>query len=391
VGRAKFIFLHPSDELYGADRILLELTAAVPPGPDVEVWVPTDLVHSAHPLCRVLEQRGILVQHADLPILRRAYRSPLALAQLSVRCLKLFWLLLRARPRVVYCTTSATFLAAPIARLARVPRVIGHVQEVWSRSDRRRLAVLAHACHQLITASMAALAPLPPALAARGTVVANATPDPGPVAPIDRRPGLLQVVVASRWTPRKGYATLLSAWDRLGEPGRLTILGGPPATGPSIDVAAMVAALRHPESVRIVGETDDVGPHVEVADVAVIPSDEPESFGLVAIEAFARARPVIASAGGGLVEIVTAGRTGWLFSPGDVDELTRLLERLSRDQLADAGECARIAYEQSYTSAAYRQRWNAALNDAAGSRDIAKKRNVGFVLRNARKKVPHGG
>jgi glycosyltransferase involved in cell wall biosynthesis len=47
----------------------------------------------------------------------------------------------------------------------------------------------------------------------------------------------------------------------------------------------------------------------------VVPSTGVESFGLVAIEAFAAGTPVIASAHGGLREIVVHGKTGFLVEP----------------------------------------------------------------------------
>ena len=62
----------------------------------------------------------------------------------------------------------------------------------------------------------------------------------------------------------------------------------------------------------------DPARYVDQADVVLVPSDRAEPFGLVAIEAFARGRPVVASAGGGLVDIVTDGQDGWLFEPCDV-------------------------------------------------------------------------
>ena len=45
----------------------------------------------------------------------------------------------------------------------------------------------------------------------------------------------------------------------------------------------------------MVGEVADIAPHLAAADVLVLPSDEPEPFGLVVIEAFSLSRPVVAS------------------------------------------------------------------------------------------------
>jgi glycosyltransferase involved in cell wall biosynthesis len=62
-------------------------------------------------------------------------------------------------------------------------------------------------------------------------------------------------------------------------------------------------------------------------DVIVIPSRW-EGFGLVALEAMAAARPLVASRVGGLEEIVVSGVTGLLVSPEDRRALAEAVSRL---------------------------------------------------------------
>ena len=151
-------------------------------------------------------------------------------------------------------------------------------------------------------------------------VVPNGTAEPEKVLPVRGRSGPLTFVVASRWNSWKGHDVLLRAWDAAGCPGTLVVLGGPPAMGESIDVTELAQGVSRPESVRILGEVTDVGAQIDAADVMIVPSTKPEPFGLVSIEAFARQRPVIASAAGGSLEIVQEG-AGWLFPPGDAGAL----------------------------------------------------------------------
>ena len=361
--RDGLIFVHPSDELYGADRILLEILGALPEPcrASAECWLPIDLPHGDTPLCEELERRGVRVRHVDLPILRRAYRSPRALARLQRRARVLRKALVSSRPGVVYCTTSAAFVAAPLARASGTPHVIGHVQEIWTPSDRRILGVMANACHRLVAVSRVVVDHLPSRLQQRTIVVPNATPQPARVMPLDRRSGPLRFVVASRWNGTKGHRTLLSAWDRLDADAELVILGGPPSSGDVTDIVGLVAALRRPDTVTVVGEVADAAPYIENADVVLVPSDRPESFGLVAIEAFARGRPVVASAAGGLLDIVTHGEDGWLYPAGDADALARVLAGLTHHQVAAAAEKARAVYENRFTSAHYAAAWSGLL------------------------------
>jgi len=354
------IFVHSSDELYGSDRMLLEMVKAAS-DVDVEVWLPTDLVHPRAPLCEELMARGVRVRHLDLPIVRRAYQNPRGIARLLLRSGRLVGALRAARPDAVYCTTSPTFLCAPLSRLAGVPQIIGHFQEIWSPSDRRLLGTPARACHRLLAISEAVRDSLPPALQRRTVVVANGTPAPSRVVSLEGRSGELRYLVASRWNGWKGHRTLLWAWDQANAPGRLVVLGGPPPSGESVDVGALAATLRRPESVSIVGEVSDPADYIEAADVIIMPSDRPEPFGLVAIEAFARARPVIASSAGGLVDIVTPHKDGWLFPPGDVTALAKVFSTLTRDLVTVAGQQARDTYENRFTVEHFSSQWRAAV------------------------------
>src|SRR5207302_335160 len=66
------------------------------------------------------------------------------------------------------------------------------------------------------------------------------------------------------------------------------------------------------------------------AAIVVVPSLG-EGFGMVALEAMERARPVLASAVGGLPEIVADGETGFVVPPGDAEALAGGMSALAVD------------------------------------------------------------
>jgi len=99
---------------------------------------------------------------------------------------------------------------------------------------------------------------------------------------------------------------------------------------------------------------DDLGPFFERASVVVCPSRR-EGYGVVAREAMAYGRPVVASAVGGLIDAVDDGITGLLVPPRDVPALRMAIERL----LADA-ELRRRLGEAARASARERFSWGAA-------------------------------
>ena len=97
--------------------------------------------------------------------------------------------------------------------------------------------------------------------------------------------------------------------------------------------------------VHFLGFQQDVPRLMRAMDVIVHCSTAPEPFGLVIVEGMLARRPVIASAAGGALEIMT-GESGLLVAPGDATALrsaiTRLLENpeLAR-RLAEEGASSR--------------------------------------------------
>ena len=69
-------------------------------------------------------------------------------------------------------------------------------------------------------------------------------------------------------------------------------------------------------------------------DIAVVPSTEPEPFGMVVIEAMLAKKPVIASNHGGPTEIIIQNETGLLFEPNNLNSLSHALEKLIKDKQA---------------------------------------------------------
>jgi glycosyltransferase involved in cell wall biosynthesis len=125
-----------------------------------------------------------------------------------------------------------------------------------------------------------------------------------------------EVLFAGRLSPEKGIAELVEATAGM----RLVVAGDGPLR------------RRVPEA-RVLGFV----PHAELgllyarAAVVACPSHR-EGFGVVCAEAMAHGRPVVASAVGGLLDLVVDGETGILVPPRDVPALRSALERLLEDR-----------------------------------------------------------
>lgn len=145
-------------------------------------------------------------------------------------------------------------------------------------------------------------------------------PDPGV------GPGGNFAIFVGRLSHEKGIATLLAAWKKLGGKVPLKIIGD----GPLRD--SVLEAARNDASIEWLGRRPmhEVYAILGNASFAVIPSHVRETFGRVAIEAFATGTPVIAAHIGALAELIT-DRTGATFSPGDPEDLAKAIVEFITD------------------------------------------------------------
>ena len=149
-----------------------------------------------------------------------------------------------------------------------------------------------------------------------------------------------------RLSQEKGVATMLDAWGRLHRRIPLKVVGDGP-------LAATVAARSDIDlewlGRRAPAEVLDL---MGDAELLVFPSECYETFGRVAVEAFAKGTPVIASDIGAVAEIVDHGRTGLRFRPGDVAHLVETVESALSDpaRLQAMRREARLEFEAKYTA-----------------------------------------
>jgi glycosyltransferase involved in cell wall biosynthesis len=150
-----------------------------------------------------------------------------------------------------------------------------------------------------------------------------------------------RVLCVGRLIPIKGHIVLLRAFAearrRLPEL-RLDIAGRGPLE-PAL--RALAKELGIGDAVRFLGYVAPIQQAIEDTAVVVVPSMG-EGFGMVALEAMERARPVIAAEIGGLGELVEDGVTGLLVPPGEAKPLADALVELGSDlngaaRMGDAG------------------------------------------------------
>jgi glycosyltransferase involved in cell wall biosynthesis len=292
-------------------------------------------------------RRGCRV--VDIPSLGREV-APLAdLAALAelVRSIR------REHPAIVHTHTSkAGFIGRLAAVIARVPAVIhqphGHI--FYGYYSARRTAVFtalerlaARWTDRIITLTDRGAAEhlargigraeqyvTVPSGVPIAELRATAPPRAEARARLGLDPAAFVVVGLGRLVPIKGFDLLVRALPAMAEhvPSARVLLVGDGAERECLEAAA--ASLAVTGRLQLAGEILDVAAHLAAADVVAVPSRN-EGMGRVIVEAMALGLPVVATAVGGIPDVVTDGECGRLVAPEDVDALSAALIELGRD------------------------------------------------------------
>ncbi len=169
--------------------------------------------------------------------------------------------------------------------------------------------------------------------------------DATPFAELDREraraelgiePDARVVLCPARLDPQKNHGMLLRAFERVHreQPDAVLLLAGGRQLGSEVyerDLHALADLIEVDGAVRWLGVRSDMRRLLAACDVVALASDW-EGFGLALLEAMAAGRPVVATAVGGVPEVVSDGETGILVPAGDMFEFAEALARLLRDE-----------------------------------------------------------
>lgn len=137
------------------------------------------------------------------------------------------------------------------------------------------------------------------------------------------------VGVVSRLVVAKGIDTLVMAFARTAVPGGVLVVVGDGPDRPRLEQLAVEAGLG-PEQVRFLGARDDAAHLVAAFDLFALPSHW-EGLPRTLVEAVAAEVPVVATAVGGIPELIRPGRTGTLVPVGDPAALAAVLAAAAAD------------------------------------------------------------
>lgn len=348
------LFVHQSSEMYGSDKVLLFIARGLL---STGKFHPVVVLPEDGPLHSALLASGVEVHIGEVAKISRAVFTPVGLIRLFGKTLKAVRRLDRiVGGRVVAVVHSNTLavLAGAVWALLRRRKHLWHVHEIIlsPRMVSKAFPWLVNRLSSRVMSNSTLteqwLLAEQPSLASRSIVVFNGLPpvdEPSDVSIRAFRDSVgagdddVVVTLAGRINRWKGQELLLEAAALLKQRGRgaslrFVIAGG---TAPGLEdlplrLKAQAEASGIGERCYFVPFIDDIWPVWFGTDIAVVPSTEPEPFGMVAIEAMAAGAPVIAAGHGGLLDIVVNGKTGLLFAPRDAFALADSIDRLASDR-----------------------------------------------------------
>lgn len=341
-GAGTVLIAHPSADLYGSDRVMLEtVDALVAAGRRVVVTLPAD-----GPLVQLIEARGARVELCLSPVLRKSALRPVGMVKLLLETARSLpasiSLIRRSGAAVVLVNTVTIPFWIPVGRLVRRP-VICHVHEAEASASsviKRALALPLLLANKLIVNSRFSLGVLTSSFARLGrkaTVVLNAVAGPGqPTLARAGLDGVVRLLYIGRLSPRKGPDVAIEAVNVLRARGvRASLdLVGAPFPGYEWfeqDLRDLVRRKDLGGAVTFHGFQSDVWPHLLSADVVVVPSVKDEPFGNTAVESVLSARPVVVSATSGLQEAVEGYGSAQQVRPADPHALADAIGRVHDD------------------------------------------------------------
>jgi glycosyltransferase involved in cell wall biosynthesis len=170
----------------------------------------------------------------------------------------------------------------------------------------------------------------------------------------DRR--VMTLILVGRMDPLKRQADAIRAVALLAGKGlqlRLRLVGREiPEYGAFL--RQLVRERDAAEYIELVPFAENPFPHVARSDVALMCSQD-EGFGRVTVEAMKLGKPVIGADSAGTSELIRDGWNGFLYRPGDIDDLARKIDTLYHDRtlLREMGEHAREWSKQTFSMGQY--------------------------------------
>lgn len=346
------LFLDQFGYLGGAQRVLWEILKSLDPT-EYDCCV---AINGPGEFRDTLVNARIPVFNLPLGDYHSARKTLQDVARFGVRTLACTTHLIMQRRRrpwdLLWANGPRTFVSAVLAGFTTGTPVVWHLHKTFtSKREINGLLLFSRWVQRIIACSGAAAAPFlasRPRLESKIRILYNPhpdwdwTPSAGQASRLRREFNLTNrnylFGILGRVTPFKGQKEFLCAAARViaqFPEARFFVIGSP-APGDLADMGYQ-AELRHlvgnsalDRHVFFLPHQSSILEYIESLDVVVVASIGPEALPQSLIEAMFLAKPVIAPAQGGILEMINESVTGLLYKAGDEEALTRKMLDLAR-------------------------------------------------------------
>jgi glycosyltransferase involved in cell wall biosynthesis len=367
------LFLQSSSEGYGSAKIMLQVLALY----QQQGFSPYVVLTNSGPIEDALRDLQIPYSIQNLGILRRKYLSPFGLLNRLFKSWSAYTFLSRLHEthqfELVYSNTLAVVVGAVWAMQKGLPHS-WHVHEIVKGPTplvRGLASLLDRSTPFPIAVSQAVASHWQPLLKkAKVQVIHNGLPyaefelaNPTLKKELGLSESNLLVGMVGRINPGKGQFFFLELAEKLASqyPKVHFVLAGDPFSGYEgllADLKQAIVQKGLSNRVHYLGFREDIPELMASLDLFVLPSNLPDSFPTVILEAMAAGKPVVATNSGGSSEMIAEGMTGFVIPIGDiaagVDALGKLLSSPSIRQ--EMGRAGQVRVQEVFSLAAFQQK-----------------------------------
>lgn len=359
----RILYLHAGAEMYGADKVLLELIKGLDSKEfEAHVILPNDGV-----LVEALRQVGAKVSVLDYPILRRKYFNPKGIAD-YIRSYNFYakQIALYAREHsidMVHNNTAAVLEGIYLKRKLKLP-LIWHVHEIIVKpkaiSDFINMLMGRYA-DKIVTVSQAVANHIKQSPFIKDSQVEviyngvdNAVYYPMDASSIREKFDIAQdalvIGMIGRVNAIKGQNDFIEAVEPLLEKNEQAVafLAGGVFPGEEWcleELDKRIASSSVVSQIHRIDYYDKTSELYNMFDIFVLPSIKPDSLPTVVLEAMACSKPVVGYNNGGIAEMVVDDKSGCLVKPNRPQELSNAISLLL-DSSEKREKFGRVGYQR---------------------------------------------
>lgn len=348
--KTKVLYLHAGAELYGADKILLELLTDL----DKTKFKPIVLLPNDGPLVNKIKNIGVDVQIVHYPIIRRKFFTVIGILKYSLKYLKYGIILSRFVKKnevnVIHVNTTAVLEGAFIKVFNNVP-LVWHIHEIIMSPKimfKFFSYLIQHVSNKIVTVSDAT----------RNRLLESNYVSSDKIYTIYNGINSENIISHNNYKTKKimksrlnipndskviGMVGRINSWkgqsDFVGAVNQLfrenknihAVMVGSVFEGEEFRFEELnneIDKTIFPNQIHIVQFTEDIADFYSLFDVFVLPSTRPDPFPTVVLEAMANRLPIVAYNHGGITEMIEDKKSGYLVDVGQIEKLAESISDL---------------------------------------------------------------